>query len=185
MAHVDKGGMSVEGFQPEIQGAWVLVTTSNLRLKQAWAWCGDLCWDQPISPYQRCSVHFLYEYPSETAKSNYMCSEAYWRECGMGWSHHTSRSKSQQWSAIRYANGVHLSAIWENTAPVQWIRCGPLGKHFIHWTCAIFSHIARKLNDVCIFSHDQVTLLTWLPYNAAQIRPTARERYGLIPICVS
>ena len=32
----------------------------------------------------------------------------------------------------RYANGVHLSAIWENTALVQWIRCEPLGEQFIH-----------------------------------------------------
>ena len=33
---------------------------------------------------------------------------------------------------IRYANGVHLSAIWENTAHVQCIRCEPLGEHLIH-----------------------------------------------------
>ena len=66
--------------------------------------------------------------------------------------------------AIRYANGVHLSAIWESTALVQWIRCEPLGEHLIHWTCAVFSHIARKMNNVCIFSHDQVTHDITLPY---------------------
>ena len=33
-----------------------LVTTSNPRLK-ARAWCGDLCWDEPISPSQRCRMH--------------------------------------------------------------------------------------------------------------------------------
>ena len=68
---------------------------------------------------------------------------------------------------------VHLSAIWKNTALVHWIRCEPLGEHLVHrtlnntalikgehliqWTSAVFSHIARKMNTVCIFSHDQVT----------------------------
>ena len=57
----------------------------------------------------------------------------------------------------RYANGVHLSAIWENTALVPWIRCEPLGEHFIHRICLAFSHITRNMNNVCIFSHDEVT----------------------------
>ena len=39
----------------------------------------------------------------------------------------------------------------------QWISCDPLGEHLIHWACAVFSHITRKMNNVCIFSHDQVT----------------------------
>ena len=46
---------------------------------------------------------------------------------------------------------VDLSVIWENTA-VQWIKCEPLGKHLIHLTCAVFSNIARKVSNVCIFS---------------------------------
>ena len=58
---------------------------------------------------------------------------------------------------IRYTNGVYLSAIWDNTALVPWIRCEPLGEHFIRGTCAAFSHITRKMNNVCIFSHDEVT----------------------------
>ena len=33
-----------------------LVTTSIPRLK-ARAWCGDLRWDEPISPSQRCRMH--------------------------------------------------------------------------------------------------------------------------------
>ena len=41
------------------------VTTS----RKARAWCGDKCRDQPIEPYQRCSMHFLVRI-SETAKSN-------------------------------------------------------------------------------------------------------------------
>ena len=52
-----------------------------------------------------------------------------------------------------------------------WVRYGKiqhsLGEHLIHWTCAVFSHIARKMNNVSIFSHDQVTLLLHnikLPY---------------------
>ena len=38
------------------------------------------------------------------------------------------------------------------------------GEHFIHWTCAELSHIARKMNNVCIFSHDQVTHDITLPH---------------------
>ena len=63
-----------------------------------------------------------------------------------------------------YANGVHLSAIWDNTALVQWIRCEPLGEHLIHWICAVFSQIARKMSNVCIFSHDEVTHDIIIPY---------------------
>ena len=35
-------------------------------------------------------------------------------------------------------------AICDNTAHVQWIRCSPKGSHLIHWTSAVFSHIALK-----------------------------------------
>ena len=35
-----------------------LVTTSSPRLKTR-AWCGDLCWDEPISPSQRCCMHII------------------------------------------------------------------------------------------------------------------------------
>ena len=69
-----------------------------------------------------------------------------------------------KFSSSGYANGVHLIEIWENTALVQWIRCEPLGEHIIHWTCAVFSHIAREMNNVCIFSHDQVKHYIMLPY---------------------
>ena len=62
-------------------------------------------------------------------------------------------SKNHTW----YANRVYLSAIWENTALVQWIRCELLGEHLIYWTCAVFSHIARKINNICIYSHNDVT----------------------------
>ena len=82
-----------------------------------------------------------------------------------------------------YANDVHLSAIWENTALVQRIRCEPLGEHLIHWTCAVFSHIARKMNKVCIVSHNQVTHnITAIDCSSNYGRPMARVRYGLIPI---
>ena len=81
------------------------------------------------------------------------------------------------------ANSVHLGAIWENTALVQWIRCEPLGEHPIHWTCAVFYHIALKMNNVCIFPHDQVTdnIITAIDCSSA----TGRVRYGLISIYVS
>ena len=35
-----------------------LVTTSSRRLK-ARAWCGHLCWEEPISLSQRCSMHII------------------------------------------------------------------------------------------------------------------------------
>ena len=81
-----------------------------------------------------------------------------------------------------YANGVHLSAIWENTALVQWIRCEPLGEHRIHWTCAVF-HISHEKWTTFVFSHTIKSHMTYPPYIAAQ--STARVRYGLIPIYVS
>ena len=42
---------------------------------------------------------------------------------------------------------VHVSAILENTALVN----------LIYWTTVLSSNKARKMNNVCIFSHDQVT----------------------------
>ena len=41
---------------------------------------------------------------------------------------------------------VHVSAILENTALVD----------LIYWTIVLLSNKARKMNNVCIFSHDQV-----------------------------
>ena len=61
--------------------------------------------------------------------------------------------------AIWYANGVHLSAIWKNSALIPRIRCEPLDKHFIPGTCAVFSHIARKMNNV-FFSHTTKSHMT-------------------------
>ena len=54
----------------------------------------------------------------------------------------------------RYANGVHLSAIWENTALVQWIRCEPLGEHLrlIHCTSAVYEWRKEGMNKWCIFA---------------------------------
>ena len=45
---------------------------------------------------------------------------------------------------MRYANDVHLSAVFENTALVEGIRCEPLDEHLIPLTCAVFFHTARK-----------------------------------------
>ena len=55
---------------------------------------------------------------------------------------------------VRYAKGVHLRAVLENTALVQGIRCEPLGEHLIPWTGAVFFQYRTKMNTVCIFSHD-------------------------------
>ena len=56
----------------------------------------------------------------------------------------------------RCANGLHMSAMWKYAVLVQWIRCEPLGKHIIHWTSAAYPHIAQQMNNVCIFSHEEV-----------------------------
>ena len=64
--------------------------------------------------------------------------------------HRTFPSNIEQYS-------TYSMCIFNYTALVQWIRCSPKGEHLIHWTSAVFSHIARKMNTVCIFSHDQVT----------------------------
>ena len=62
-----------------------------------------------------------------------------------------------------YANDVHLSAIWENTALVQWIR--------------------TKHEQSFFSSHDQVTHnITAINCSSNDGRPMARVRYGLIPI---
>ena len=47
------------------------VTTSSPRLK-ARAWCGDLCWDDPISPSQLCHMNIV----SRSAACNYSLSDA-------------------------------------------------------------------------------------------------------------
>ena len=71
-----------------------------------------------------------------------------------------------------YANGVRLSAIWENTALVQWIRCEPLGEYLIHWTCRTYCTIK---------SHMTYPTMPRLHY----VQSTARVRYGLIPILLT
>ena len=53
------------------------------------------------------------------------------------------------------ANGVYLSAVLENTALVQGIRCEPLGENLFPWTCAVFSHSARKW-ILFVFSHTTI-----------------------------
>ena len=73
----------------------------------------------------------------------------------------------------------------QQSSNVLWIRCEPFGKHLIHWTCAVFSHIARKMNNVCIFSHDQVTHdITAIDLYASWWKPLRRVwekgRYELI-----
>ena len=61
--------------------------------------------------------------------------------------------------SFRYTNGFHLSAIWKNTALVQWTRCEPLYEHFIHWTSIVYIfYVARKMNAVCIFSYRHARL---------------------------
>ena len=58
-------------------------------------------------------------------------------------------------SVVLYANGVHLSAVLENTALAQGIRCEPLGEHIIPWTCAVLYHTARKWTPF-VYSHTTV-----------------------------
>ena len=67
---------------------------------------------------------------------------------------------------IWYANGVHMSAVLENTAQVQGIRCEPLGEHLIPRTCAVFFLTARKWTA---FAFSQTTV---------QIFQRRREMYS-------
>ena len=63
---------------------------------------------------------------------------------------------------IRYANDVHLSVIWENTALVQLIRCEPLGEHLFHWTSAVFSQITlNKINKTIRYANDVHLSVIW------------------------
>ena len=48
------------------------------------------------------------------------------------------------WSCEKIQALFIFRAICENTAHVQWIMCSPKGLHLIHWTSAVFSHIALK-----------------------------------------
>ena len=48
------------------------------------------------------------------------------------------------WSCEKIQTLFISRAIWEYTAHVQWIKCSPKGSHLIHWTSAVFFHIALK-----------------------------------------
>ena len=87
-----------------------LVTILRPRLK-ARAWCGDLCWDEPISPSQRCRMHIL--------------------------SHHRWLSVCvSSWPYFKIQ--TLLMCDRENTAHVQWIRCWLKGSHLIDWMSAFW-----------------------------------------------
>ena len=51
---------------------------------------------------------------------------------------------------LRYA--METVFIW-----MRYRKILQLGKHLVHWTSAVFSIFARKINTVYIFSHDGVT----------------------------
>ena len=42
------------------------------RLK-ARAWCGDLCWDEPITPSQRCRMYIMSHQPMGSAYQIWLC----------------------------------------------------------------------------------------------------------------
>ena len=60
---------------------------------------------------------------------------------GFHYETHIGISPYRTWSCEKL---IIFCAIWENTANVQWIRCSPKGSHLIHWTSAVFPHIALK-----------------------------------------
>ena len=61
---------------------------------------------------------------------------------------------------------------------VQRVSCEPLGEHLINCMSVVFSHIARKMNTVCV-SH---TIKSHMSYIAAET--VKRVRYWLILIYV-
>ena len=79
----------------------------------------------------------------------------------MSFSHHTSRSKSEQ-------------HVCENEKYGSRISMNKKGEH-IHWTSAAFCHTARKKNNVCIFSLDHATQDVGL----CKMGPTSNLQGGL------
>ena len=70
-----------------VKARWAHLSTSH-HIKPE-----PLGWDEPISPYPTMYFHVRLSIWNGKIK---LSSEAYRRECEMGWSHHTSRSESQQ-----------------------------------------------------------------------------------------
>ena len=60
---------------------------------------------------------------------------------------------------------AYLHCSLENST-LEWIRCVPSGAHLIHWTCAVFFNIARKINNVGFFSRDQGYGITAIQCNS-------------------
>ena len=66
----------------------------------------------------------------------------------------------------RYANGVPLNAVWENTALPQWMKCEPPGdRQFIRWTLLYFTFTffltrsTRQANKIAINLHANKNLV--------------------------
>ena len=99
-----------------------LVTTSSPRLK-ARAWCGDLCWDEPISPSQQCRMHIL---------SHSCLSSNLWHLCHV-WLDRVGKYKRCSF-LVRYG---------KNTAHVH-------RAHTLFIWCLICSDYRTQMNTVCI-----------------------------------
>ena len=139
--------LSAQPHKPEIfTQCWVNVGSASLTLGQHWPSIGSMC-RGPIHSFRVCMRRRWKNTSGSVAQPSYIIKIIMKsRQCVMSVCCGDT-SPVEVVRALRrgYANGVHLSAIWQNTA------------HLIHWTCAVFPHITRKMNNVCIFSHNQVT----------------------------
>ena len=61
------------------------------------------------------------------------------------------------WSPEKIQHNIifFYRAIWENTAHVLSIRCSAKGSHLIHWTSAVFLHIAFKWTPFACRQYDR------------------------------
>ena len=98
------------------------------------------------------------------------------------------------WSCKKIQTLFIFSAICDNTAHVQWIRCSPKGSHLIHWTSAVFSHMALKWTPFAYhhqgmfcFSMQMLRMHMVSPYNArlCVFKPWRRKLFFQFEISIN
>ena len=86
------------------------------------------------------TLWFGLHYETYIGISPYRTLAVDWAQCMVGYVIMSCVS----WSCQKIQTVFIFRAICENTAHVQRTRCSPIGSHLIHWTSAVFSHIALK-----------------------------------------
>ena len=73
------------------------------------------------------------------------------------------------WSCEKIQTLFIFRAICDNAAHVQWIRRSPKGSHLIHWTSAVFSHIALKWTPFAYLIGPPKFVLSWISVINSQL----------------